>query len=164
MLQNISSLSPKAKYNGIIDRYEIKYNGEVNDMSPSLKKLAIKLDRHIYEETKGTDYEAHNNRVTSEYRSEGKNLNIDTLELKVFIKLDLKQGVGDKGVLAGQMKSIVSEVYTSDITTDSGLPVHCMFSYKGILNRQVNSTIMAGTTNRLIKHVSKQVADIYFTK
>jgi len=164
MLQNISSLSPKAKYNGIIDRYEIKYNGEVNDMSPSLKKLAIKLDRHIYEETKGTDYEAHNNRVTSEYRSEGKNLNIDSLELKVFIKLDLKQGVGDKGVLAGQMKSIVSEVYTSDITTDSGLPVHCMFSYKGILNRQVNSTIMAGTTNRLIKHVSKQVADIYFTK
>ena len=162
MLQNLSSLAPKAKYNGIIERYEIKYNGETSDMSPTLRKLTNKLDKQLFEETKGTDYEAHNNKVSSEYRSEGKNLNIDTLELKVFIRIELNQGVGDKGTLAGQMKSVISDVFTSNITTDSGIPVHMQFSFKGILNRQVNSCITAGTTNRLIKHVSKQVADIYF--
>ena len=99
MLQTQASLSPKAKAHGVIDRYEIKYNGEVSDMSPSLRKLAGKLDRELYERTKGTDYEADSNRVNAEYRSEGKNLNINTLELKVFIKTELEMNDGDKNVL-----------------------------------------------------------------
>lgn len=164
MLQNLASLAPKAKYNGIIDRYEIKYNGELSDMSPSLKKLASKLDKELYDETKGTEYEATNNKVTSEYRSEGKNLNIDTLELKVYIRIELNQQVGDKGTFANQMKSVVGAVFNSDITTESGTSIDAMFGYKNILNRQVNSTIMIGTTNRLLKHVSKQIADIYFSE
>lgn len=61
------------------------------------------------------------------------------------------------------MKSVISDVFTSNINTESGIPVDCMFSFKGILNRQVNSCITAGTTNRLIKHVSKQVAEVYFS-
>lgn len=162
MLQSLASLSPKAKVNGVIDRYEVKYNGETSDMSPSIKKLVNRLDRLTYDETKGTEYEVTNNRVTSEYRSEGKNLHLDTLELKVFIKIDITSAVGDKGVFANQMKSVISDVYTSTITTESGLRVDAMFSYKGILNRIVNSPILMGTTNRLVKHVSKKVADVYF--
>lgn len=95
MLQSLASLSPKAKVRGVIDRYEIKYNGDPQDMSSSLKKLALKLDKDIYEETKGTEHEITSNRVSSEYRSDGKNLNLDTLELKIFIKYRVNQSVGD---------------------------------------------------------------------
>ena len=162
MLQNLAALSPKAKYNAVIDRYEIKYNGEVSDMSATLRKLATRLDRQLYEETKGTEHEASHNQVNSEYRSEGKNLQLDTLELKVFLRVELASGVGDKGVFASQMKSVISSVYSHSVTTESGTPVDAYFSMKGILNRIVNSCVMMGTTNRLTKHVSKQVSDIYF--
>lgn len=164
MLQSLASLAPRAKYNGLIDRYEVKYNGELTDMSPTVKKLITRLDKQLYDETKGTEYEATNNKVSSEYRSEGKNLTLDTFELKVFIKVNLTQGIGDKGSFSSQMKSVISNVYTYNITTESGQPVDSFFSLKGILNRQVLSPILIGTTNRLIKHVSSKVADIYFGK
>lgn len=162
MLQNLASVSPRAKYNGVVERYEIKYNGELSDMSPSLRKLANKLDRQLYDETKGTEYEASNNRVNSEYRSEGKNLNLDTVELKVFIRVLLKQNVGDKGVFANQMKSVISDVFEYNISTPSGEVIDAKFGYKGILNRIVNSPILIGTTNRLSKHASKKAAEVYF--
>lgn len=164
MLQNLAALSPKAKVNGIIDRYEVKYNGEIADMSPTVKKLVTRLDRMAYDESKGTEYEVANNRVSSEYRSEGKNLNIDTLELKVFVKININQAVGDKGVFANQMKSVISDVYNTTIVTESGEEIDAMFSYRGILNRIVTSPILIGTTNRLVKHVSPMVANIYFGK
>lgn len=162
MLQSLAALSPRSKIRGTIERYEIKYNGELSDMSPSLRKLAIRLDKQLYDETKGTEYETSNNQVNSEYRSEGKNLTMDTLELKVFIRVKLKSSIGDKGVFAGQMKSVIGDVYTSTITTDSGTRVDAIFGLKSILNRTVLSPFLIGTTNRLLRHVSKQAADVYF--
>jgi len=163
MLQQLVNLSPKAKYNGTIDRYEIKYNGELQDMSSSLRKLTQQLNKQTIDETVYTEYEVSNNKVTSEYRSNGKNLDVDTLELKVYIEVELEQGIGDKGVFANQMKSVNSAIFSSNITTESGTPIDAMTSYKGIINRIVNSPVLIGTTNRLLKHVSKQVADIYFS-
>jgi hypothetical protein len=164
MLQSLASLSPKAKVKGKIDKYEIRYNGELSDMSPTLRKLASRLDRELYDETKGTAIENSTGRVTSEYRVGGKNLNMDTLELKVYIRVRLTQAIGDKGVFANQMKSIISDVFTNNIITASGERIDAIFSYRGMLNRIVNSPILIGTTNRILKHVSKQVADVYFGK
>ncbi len=95
MLQGLVNTSPKAKVNGVLDKYEIIYNGDVSDMSPTLKKLVNRLDKNVYDSTKGTQYELTNNKVNSEYRVEGKNLSIDTLELKVYIKVELTQAIGD---------------------------------------------------------------------
>jgi len=164
MLQNLASLAPKAKVKGVVDKYEIRYNGELSDMSPSLRKLASYLDKELYEESKGTDVENSVGKVSSEYRVSGKNLNLDTLELKVYIRVRLTQAIGDKGVFANQMKSVISDVYTNTIMSEGGERIDAVFSYRGMLNRIVTSPIMIGTTNRLLKHVSKQVADIYFGK
>jgi len=162
MLQNLSSLSPKSKYDGVIDRFEVKYNGDKSDMSSSLRKLVNSIEKEEYEGSKGTEYEITNLSVNSEYRSEGKNLKIDTLELKVFIKVLLKQNNGDKGVFASQMKSVISSVFSENMTTESGTKVEALFGYRSVLNRVVNSPILVGTTTRLVKHVSKQIADVYF--
>jgi len=162
LLKTLANISPKAKAYGEIIRYEIKYNGELSDMSPTLRKIAKQLDNEVYEETKGTEYEITSNKVTSEYRSDGINLDVDTAEFKVFIKVELNMGIGDKGVFGNQMKSVVSEVISSDIYTESGERVDAMFSYKSIINRVVNSPILLGTTIRLIRKVSQLVAEKYF--
>lgn len=164
MLQSLTSLSPKTKVKGILDKYEIRYNGDISDMSPTLRKLTTRLNKELYDETKGTEIENSIGKVSSEYRVNGKNLNLDTLELKVFFKIRLTQAIGDKGIFANQMKSVASEIYTQTITTESGERVDAVFSFRGMLNRIVTSPILIGTTNRLLKHVSKQVVDIYFGK
>lgn len=164
MLQNLAALSPRAKVNGTIERYEIKYNGDLSDMSPSLRKLATALDKAVAEATKGTDREISDNQVTSEYRSEGKNLGLDQAELKIFITVPLSLESGDKGVFANQMKSVASVVYKHDITTETGDVVDAMFSYKGVLSRILASPIRMGIVNRVNRYVSAQVADIYFGK
>lgn len=164
MLQNLAALSPRAKMDGVIDRIEIKYNGDLNDMSPTVKKLAVKLDRDLFERTKGTEYESKTNKVTAEYRSSGKSLNLDTFELKVFIRVPLRMNIGDKLVFANQMKSVVGEVFTYDIHTESGDEVNAMFSYQGVINRVVNSPIVMGTTNRIVRHISKRISETYFKK
>lgn len=95
LLQNLATMSPRAKVYGEVEKYEIKYNGEVADMSPTFRKLANQLDKNLHSETKNTEYEASNNRVTDEYRSEGKNLNVDTLEFKIYVRVQLGLGIGD---------------------------------------------------------------------
>lgn len=164
MLQNLAAMSPKAKVNGIIDRYEIRYNGEVQDMSPTLRKLTNRLNTELYESTKGTEEEVLTGKVNSEYRVEGKNLNIDTLELRVYIRIKVNNSIGDKNVYCNQMKSVTSSVMTEKVMTESGEEVDAMFSFNGILNRQVLSPILIGVTNRLLKHVSGQIADVYFNE
>lgn len=162
LLKGIANLSPKAKIKGTIFRYEIKYNGETSDMTPSLKKLAHSLDKQTQTESESTNTFVKNNRVTSEYRCAGKNLMPKTLELKIFIENSATQAHGDKGVFASQMKSVVSDVFRSTVTTASGSEIQAMFSYKSILNRTALSPILIGTTNRLLKHISTKVAQVYF--
>lgn len=61
-----------------------------------------------------------------------------------------------------QMKSVISDVYTNTVTTESGEIDDARFSYESIMARIVNSPVLIGTTNRLVKHVSALVADVYF--
>lgn len=162
LLKSVANTSPKSKVDGKIFRYEIKYNGDLADMSPSLRKLAQKLDRQLFEETQGTDIEAKTNRTGSDYLSDGKALMPSTLELKVFIESQSATAVADKGSFGGPMKSVISKVFTSNITTESGERVDALFSYTSVLSRIVLSPILVGTTSRLLKHLSPMVADAYF--
>lgn len=163
LLKNVAALSPKAKMKGKIFKYEIKYNGEYSDMSLSIRKLVTALDKDIAERTLDSEEPVTDNSATSEYRSEGKNLMANTLELRVFIETNVSLAVGDKGVVGGQMKSVVSDVFQSNVTTESGVPVDIMFSYRSVLNRTVLSPIIGGTTIRLAVHISPIIAEQYFS-
>ena len=133
-------------------------------MSPTLRKLAKMLDDKVREETKGTHYEIKNNRVGSDYRIDNINLNVDQLVLTIYIRVKINQAIGDKGVFANQMKSVISEVFHDEVYSESGEMIDAFFSYKGILNRIVLSPILIGTTNRLIRHASQLAARAYFGK
>ena len=162
LLKSISNLSPKARVKGEVFRYEMKYNGEASDMSPTLKKLALRLDKQTQLESESRGVVVRSNRVTSEYRCEGKNLMPRTLELKVMITYQATQAHADKGVFGSQMKSVISDVFRSTITTDSGTEIQALFSYRSILNRTALSPLLMGTTNRLLRHISPMIADAYF--
>jgi len=162
LLQTLNNVSPKAKYKGVIERYEVKYNGDIEDMSPTLKAICSKLDKEIEQNTKDTQYPIKNNRVTSEYRVDGKNLQVDTLELKVYITIDLTAGVGDKLIFGSQLKTIIGDVFSDKYYTDKGEEVQAFFAFRGIYNRIVLSPILMGTTKLLLDKFNEIAVKEYF--
>jgi hypothetical protein len=163
-LQKLSTIAPRSKYKGKITKYEIRYNGDLEDMSPSLRKLANLLDKDTEASTKNTEDYIKDNRVTGDYRVDGKNLLPDTLELKIYMTVPLKAEVGDKGVFGAQLKSVFGEVLDYDLYTEDGQEVEAVFSFISLMARVTLSPFIMGITNVILKEQSKRIADIYFGK
>lgn len=162
MLKKIGSVSPKAKTRGVVDSVEVYYNGDLEDMTPSLRKIVNQSNKRLRERTKGSANPYKTGRVNSDYRVKGRNLMLDTLVIKIQIRVESPGIVGDKGVFAAQLKTVVADVFTYDMTTPSGEPVEALFGMRPTIKRIVNSPFLMGTTNRLLRKLSKKVTDVYF--
>jgi len=160
-LSRLSNLAPKAKVKGVLDRYEVYYNGDLEDMSPTLRKFTQQCNREMTARSAGTDYPITNGRVTEEFRVEGKALQLDTAVIKVYIVVSDKASLGDKCVFANQMKSVISEVLYYDVKTETGSEIEAIFSYKSLNNRIVNSPQMIGTTITLLKKIAENAVAMY---
>ncbi len=160
-LKRISSRAPSSKYKGVVDRIEVFYNGAKEDMSPTLKALVAYSDKEMRDREKAVGKEPIDGAVTSDYRVDGKPLLLDTAEIKIYISIDTKAGIGDKGVFANQMKSVVGEVITTDMKTENGDDVDAIFSYRSMAARVILSPLIIGTTTSLLKHIAKKAISIY---
>ena len=72
-------------------------------------------------------------------------------------------GVGDKGVFANQLKTIVGRVMTGVNETQSGIPIDAIFGFQSISNRVVLSPQIIGTTTGALKVIGKKAAEIFFS-
>lgn len=94
-LQKIANNSPLAKVRGTIDRMEVYYHGNKEDMSPSLRTLVNQSDKQMAEEAKAIGKPVITGAVTEEYRVAGTPLAMDSAEIKVYITIETNAGVGD---------------------------------------------------------------------
>jgi hypothetical protein len=159
-LTRLSNLAPKAKINGKLERYEVFYNGELEDMSPTLRKFVVQTDKSLNERTSLTDNHIKNGRVNEEYRVEGKSLQIDSLVIKVYLTTNDSVGIGDK-LTSVQLKSTVSEVFDYPMRTEGNEDIDYIFGYKSISARIVLSPIIIGTTTTLLKVLAKKAVQVY---
>lgn len=155
-LQRLSNKAPKAKVQGVIDRMEIYYHGNKEDMSSSLRTLANQSDKDFAEAAKAVGKPVITGKVTEDYRVAGVPLALDTAEIKVYITIETNTGVGDKLVFANQMKSVVGEVLDYDMTTENGEPIDAIFGRRSIAARIVLSPDIIGTTTTLLQVIGKQ--------
>ena len=160
-LRLLSSQTPQAKVKGVIERIEVFYHGDKEDMHPSLKAIADASDKELAARNRAQGKPAFNGSVDESFRVEGDSLMLDTLAIRVYITSDVPAGIGDKGVLANQMKSVISNVMEHDVTTESGDPVDVIFGAQSIFNRIVTSPFTIGTTTTLLGIVGKKAASIY---
>lgn len=162
-LKVLGQLNPKAKNKGTVERIEVLYNGDPSDMSKSLRSITTKSDKERAERVKRlSDDSATTGRVNEPINVDGRRLILDQAVIKVYITKWLPAGVGDKGVLGNQLKSIIGRVMTGVNETESGEPVDVIFSRHGIGARIVLSPDQIGTTNKLLEVLSKKVAQTYF--
>lgn len=159
ILKDLNSSSPKAKAQGKIDNYVIRYNCEKKEMSKSLLAMVEASDERL-KHNRGSD-----GRVQSNYSVRGKPLLPGEVEIKVYIEVNEGMGIGDKGIFGNQLKFTVGEVYDNDIVTEeTGDPVEGMFGFISIQARIVNSPILIGTSAKVVELIEKKMIEDYFGK
>lgn len=160
-LKLLSALTPKAKAQGKIEKIEVLYAGEIEDMSPSLRQLAETSDRELYRYRKQLRKRAITGQVEPGYRIDGQIMENNSAVIRVYITGDIPAAGGDKVVFANQLKSIIGRVMQGENKTESGLGLDAHFSYQSVQNRIVNSPMFMGTTNRLLVAASEAVVAAY---
>ena len=138
------------------------YNGDIKDMSPTLKALANYTDDQLEKRYKAIGEQVLSGKVNEEYRVEGNALLKDTCNIKIYIKVYNKAGVGDKGAFSNQLKSTFGEIIDYEMYTEKGEPIDAVFGFRSVHNRVVLSPESIGTTNTLLDLIRKKAVEIYF--
>lgn len=160
-LRLLSSQAPTAKVNGILERVEVYYNGDKEDMHESIRTLATASDRNFSMRFRAQGKTAMTGEVDESFRVEGEPLLLDTVCIRFYITSDISHGVGDKVVFSNQLKSVVSEIMENEVKTETGETVDAIFGAQSVFNRIVVSPFIIGTTNVLLSIISKNAAKIY---
>lgn len=160
-LRLMSNQAPTAKVRGTIERIEVYYHGEKEDMSESLRSIANASDRDLVSRNRALQRIPFTGSVNEDFRIDGESLGLDCVVIRFYITSDISAGVGDKGVFCNQMKTVFSEVMDYKMTTESGAVIDAVFGQKSIDDRIVLSATVIGTTNTLLDIIGKKAIEIY---
>lgn len=161
-LRLMGTKTPTAKHSGRVDKIDVFYSGDPEDMSESLREIAQRADKSRKQRAQKAAKTYHSGAVSPEVRFDGEPIGMDTMVIRVYISEPMNAGVGDKAVIGHQMKTVISSVMTGRNETESGEPIDVGFSYASIARRVVTSPEVMGTANTLLIKFSEMVAKRYF--
>lgn len=161
-LKLLSNQAPVSKVRGIVDKIEVFYHGQKEDMSDTLRQISNIYDKNLSARNKSIGKGAITGSVGIDMRVDGEPLALDTMVIKFYITSDVPAGIGDKGVFCNQMKTVFSEVMDTEMRTENGEIIDAVFGAKSIADRIVLSPEMIGTTNTLLSVISKKAAQLYY--
>jgi biotin carboxyl carrier protein len=160
-LRALSAQTPRANVNGVVEKIEVFYHGEKEDMSDSLRAICSAADKELKRKALSLNRKSFTGSVDGGFRIESDQLGLDSLAIRVYITAPVSAGVGDKGVFCNQMKTVFSEVLEKDYVTEEGQTIDAVFSVKSINARLVNSPFVIGTTNTLLEVLAKKAVAAY---
>lgn len=160
-LQDISSDNPTAKYRGVIEKIEVLYCGDPEDMSTSLQTLTDKSDSALYKLNKAMKKPSIDGSVEEGYRIDNIPMTRGSACIRVYITGDVGMGIADKVVFGNQMKSTIGSIITDNFTDADGKPVDAIFGYDSLLRRIVLSAEFMGTLNTVLVEVGNRAVQAY---
>ena len=160
-LRVLSSEAPTAKTKGVVEKIEVLYNGDKEDMSNTLRAIANNSDKTLKFVANSTGKSVVTGLVDEGFRIDNEPLGFETMAIRFYITTDVVAGVGDKGVFGNQLKTVFSEVMDYEMRSENGTVIDAVFGAKSIQNRIVHSPAIIGTTNVLLELIGKKASDIY---
>lgn len=160
-LRVLGAQTPQAKIKGKIERIEVYYNGDLEDMSESLLSLVKSSDKRIAARNVAIGRKAYTGSVTEEFRIGTDPLLMDTACIRIYMSAKVAAGVGDKGVFGNQLKTVFGRVFDNNVKTESNTPIDAIFGAKSLYNRIVTSPYLIGTTTTLLIVGTKRVVKAY---
>ena len=161
-LKALSSQSPKAHVKGVVERIEVYYHGDLEDMSASLREIAMVSNKQFKEEAIAVNKTAYTGSVDASFRIENEPLALDSLAIRIYITMDNSCGVGDKGVFSHQLKTVFSEVMHEQYRTERGVDIDAVFGMKSVDDRIVTSATLNGMATTLLNVIAEKAVDMYF--
>jgi len=161
ILRNLASQSPRAKFSGKIEKIEVLYRGDKEDMSESILKYANQSDSELKKQKKSEGKVVVNGSIDENFRIKANPVPMDTAVFRFYITSDEPFGVGDKLVLCAQLKSICSKVTEENLTAEDGTEIMGKFSYTSISRRIINSPDITGTTTAILMKGAQLAVQAY---
>jgi hypothetical protein len=149
-LKALGSQAPKAKYDGVVERIEVFYRGDKEDMSESIRKIANLGDREVAARRKSLNKMVVTGAVDEGFKVKGNSIPLDSVAIRIYITGPEPAGVGDKIVLVNQLKSIIGKVIKEPMKAVDGTVILGRFSYTSIARRIVNSPDVTGSTTAVL--------------
>lgn len=153
--------TPLAKISGMVERIEVFYNGEIEDMSQSLRAIVEASDARLVKRFESAGKEAFSGDVGDDFRIGTDPLMMENACIRIYMTANVAAGVGDKGVFFNQMKTVFGRVFDDDIVAEDGTPIDVIFGQVSIDNRIVGSPPIIGTTNTNLMVGSDRVVRAY---
>lgn len=94
-LRILSSETPTAKVKGIVEKIEVLYNGDKEDMSPTLRAIANTSDKYLQKTANSTGVKVVTGSVDESLRIDNEPLAFETMAIRIYITTDVVSGVGD---------------------------------------------------------------------
>lgn len=94
-LRVLSSQTPTAKVKGVVERIEVFYHGEKEEMSESLRALANLSDKEVAMRNRSQGKPIYSGSVNEALRIDNEPLSLDTAAIRFYITSDVSAGVGD---------------------------------------------------------------------
>lgn len=160
-LKALGSQAPTAKYSGVIERMEVYYRGDKEDMSENIRKLANIGDKELASRRKSSGKAVVTGQVDEGFKVRGNSIPLDSIAIKIYITGPEAAGVGDKIVLANQLKSIIGKVIKEPMQAKDGTKVLGRFSFTSIARRIVNSPEIIGTTVAILQRGAQLALEAY---
>jgi hypothetical protein len=160
-LRVMDQQNPTAGMKGTVERIEVYYHGDVEDMSPSLRALAEKSDAQFRLQAKELGKPQYTGEVDSGFRIDGTPLTLDFAIIRVYITGSNPNGMGDKGVFFNQIKTVFSGKIRDGMVSEDGEEIDGGFGAQSIDGRIVNSPSIIGSTNTLLKILTKKMIQAY---
>lgn len=160
-LRVLGAQTPQAKVKGRVERIEVYYNGDLEDMSESLRAITQASDKRIIARNTAIGRKPFTGSVTDEFRIGTDPLLMDTACIRVYMSAKVSAGVGDKGVFGNQLKTVFGRVFNGDVKSESGVEIDTIFGAKSLANRIVTSPYLIGTTTTLLILAGKRVVKAY---
>ena len=159
-LRELDSQAPTSKVKGVVERIEIYYNGEFDEMSDSLQALVIASDKRMKNRAQSRAVKFTSGLVGEEFRIGNDPLLLDTACIRFYITSEVGTGIGDKGVFSNQLKTVFGNVF-DELQSEYGENIDAIFGQKSESDRIVSSAAIIGSTNTLEDVAAKRVVAAY---
>lgn len=140
VLSDIASQSPKAGVRGVVDRIEVIYNGEYEEMSDSIQTIVRKGDRQRRLLAKHSPEPIpETGKVDSDFRVDGEPVTQGKVVLTFYITHRYSPRGASKLVFGNQMKSVIKSIMVGENYTEDKRNIDAKFGRQGVDDRIVGS-------------------------
>ena len=94
-LRAISAQAPKAHVKGKVEKIEVFYNGDKEEMSETLLTITNQADKLLKQRAASVAKEYYSGKVDGGFRIENNGLTLDQLAIRIYITSDVGAGLGD---------------------------------------------------------------------